>query len=216
MIRTGIQFQNDSPLGEMLEKILNLCGLSLLWLLFCVPIVTAGAATCALHVSVRKVKEKEDGVFAGFFRSFRKNFRQGTMLWVLILFLGLCLALCFRIASCLAGGVAAPIKAALFIPVLFLLMMTVYAFPLLARFETASLGTLIVNAVMLGIAYFPKTLLLIGLNVLPVLLICWLPSILACVLFIWVPVGFSLTALLTENSMEPVFAVLENLERDNV
>ena len=42
----------------------------------------------------------------------------------------------------------------------------------------------------------------IALNLLPIVLIAMLPSVLACVIFVWVPVGFVLSALLIQNRLE--------------
>ncbi len=208
-IRSGMQFQNDSPIEKALGKCLDLCGLNLLWLLCCVPVVTAGAATCALHFALGK-REEGEGVFRSFFRGFRRNFRQATILWLMLLILGAFLFLSFRIAPALGGSVSTVLTVVLFIPALLLAVIAAYGFPLLARFEIASVGVLVIDAVMLGIAYFPKTLSILALNLLPVLLLRFLPSVLVCVLFVWVPVGFSLTALLIQRCLESVFFGLED------
>ena len=44
-----LAFHNDSPIGQAVGRILELVGLNLLWMALCLPVVTAGAATCALH-----------------------------------------------------------------------------------------------------------------------------------------------------------------------
>ena len=65
---------------------------------------------------------------------------------------------------------------------------------------------LIEDALLLGAAHFPRTLLVIGAMLLPAAALYFLPGLIVCVLFVWVPAGFSLTALLIERILEPVFA----------
>ena len=91
------------------------------------------------------------------------------------------------------------------VPALLLLIIAGYGFPLLAQFEIPA-RKLVEDALLLGLAHFPRTLGVIGLTLLPAALWYFLPSLLLCVLFIWLPVGFSLTALWVEKLLEPVFA----------
>jgi len=64
-----------------LEKLFDALALNLVWLLCCVPLVTAGAATAAFYYTAVKVLRKERGkLFAEFFTSFKINFAKGTAL----------------------------------------------------------------------------------------------------------------------------------------
>lgn len=196
--------QNDSPLGRAVGRLLELVGLNLLWMLCCLPVVTAGAATCALYFVLSPQRKEDEGAFRCFFRSFRRNFKQATLLWLLLLALGLLLALCLRIVS-FWDGMARTAGIVFFcVPTLLLLMIFGYGFPLLAQFEIPA-RSLIEDALLLGLAHFPRTLAVIGATLLPAAVLYFLPSLIVCVLFIWAPVGFSLTALLVERILEPVF-----------
>lgn len=116
---------------------------------------------------------------------------------------------CFRIALVLEGTMQTLVTGLLCIPAILLAMIAGYGFPLLAQFEIKSCWMLIADTVMLGIAYFPKTIQIIALNILPIVIIAALPSLVVCVFFVWVPIGFSLIALLIENRLEPVFGALQ-------
>lgn len=122
------------------------------------------------------------------------------------------LVACFRIAQVQEGSLRNVLTGVLCIPGILLAMIASYGFPLLAQFEIRSCWTLIADTIMLGIAYFPKTIQIIALNILPVVIIAALPSLVVCVLFVWVPIGFSLIALLIENRLEPVFLALQREE----
>lgn len=68
----------EGPAITFLNKTGQLIGLSLLWLLCCIPVVTAPAATTALYYAAAKTVRYEAGS-AGkeFFRSFRANLLRG-------------------------------------------------------------------------------------------------------------------------------------------
>ena len=200
-----LQFQNDSPIGQFVGRVLELIGLNILWAVCCLPVVTAGAATCALHFVLSPQRNGDEGVFRCFFRSFRRNFRQATLLWLLLLALGLLLALCLRIVSFWNGTARTAGIIFFCVPALFLLIIAGYGFPLLAQFEIPA-RKLVEDALLLGLAHFPRTLGVVGLTLLPAALWYFLPSLILCVLFILLPVGFSLTALWMEKLLEPVFA----------
>lgn len=192
----------------MVQKILDLVGLNVLWFLCSLPILTLGASTTALHFALGR-RDAEDGesVCHRFFRSFRREFKPATLLWLFILVLGILLVLSLRIVS-FWEGTARTVGIVFFcLPGLLLLTIGSYGFPLLSQFEIPA-GKLLGDALFLGLAYFPRTLLVIGLNLLPFLLWYVLPSFLLSILFLWLPLGFSLTALAIEHCLEPVFAPL--------
>ncbi len=70
-------FRYDSPLMMVLLKITNCIFLSMLWLICCAPVITAGASTAALYHTVQKVIRDERGyIGTEFFQSFRGSLRQ--------------------------------------------------------------------------------------------------------------------------------------------
>jgi len=200
-----LQFQNDTPIGRLVGRILELIELDILWAVCCLPVVTAGAATCALHFALSPLRDEDEGISRCFFRSFRRDFKQATLLWLPVLILWLLLLLCLRIVSFWSGAARTAGLVFFCIPALFLLIIAGYGFPLLAHFEIPA-RKLAEDALLLGLAHFPRTLGVIGLTLLPAALWYFLPSLFLCVLFLWLPVGFSLTALWVEKLLEPVFA----------
>lgn len=82
-----------------MSKVADLMTLSLLWLLFSIPVFTVGSANVALYYSVHKVVRKEEGKpVRTFWQAFWSNFREGSRLLgifffcvVLIGFLGISL-----------------------------------------------------------------------------------------------------------------------------
>ena len=200
-----LQMGNDSPIGRLVGRILELVGLNLLWVVCSLPIVTAGAAACALHFALSPQRDEDEGGFRCFFRSFRQNFRQATLLWLPMLALGLLVLLCLRLVSFWEGAARTAGIVFFCCPALLLLMIAGYAFPLLAWFEIPT-RLLVEDALLLALGHFPRTLAVVGLNLLPAAAWFLLPPAALSLVFLWVPVGFSLTALWIERILEPVFS----------
>ncbi|MDO5399662.1 MAG: DUF624 domain-containing protein [Eubacteriales bacterium] len=198
---------NDSPLGRFVQRLLELIGLNLVWVLCCLPVVTAGAATTALHFGLRPQPDAEEGALSRFFRSFRREFKTATALWLVLLVAAVFLLICFRIVSFWGGWLRTAGIMFFCVPALLWLMTAAYAFPLLARFEIPA-WKLAENALLLALAHFPRTLAVIALNLMPLVLVWLLPSRVLSILFILVPVGFSGTALLIDRCLRPVFQPL--------
>ena len=79
----------DSPFYRTMGKIGDLLFANLLWLVCCLPIVTAGASTLGLFTVVNKMAAKEDyTVHTDFFKAFKRDFKQSTALWLVLLLAG--------------------------------------------------------------------------------------------------------------------------------
>ncbi len=77
----GNFFSVDSPFMEYLEKVTDIIILSLLWLVFCIPIFTISTSTTAVYyVMINKVNKKDTYIFRSFFKSFKENFKQTFLL----------------------------------------------------------------------------------------------------------------------------------------
>ena len=57
-------FNYDNKLMQGLDKFFNVCYLSIVWLLACIPIITIGAANTALYYTANKVL-KHNAVMSG-------------------------------------------------------------------------------------------------------------------------------------------------------
>ena len=64
------------------KKALQFLLLGLLWLLLCIPVITAGAATCSVfYVGIKILNDEADGnIFKLFFKGIKQNFVQGLLM----------------------------------------------------------------------------------------------------------------------------------------
>ena len=77
-------FGMDSPLMVALMKIGDLLCLSVLWLVFSLPIFTIGASPTALYAAVFYcLRRNEAGVWKHFWKAFRENFKRSTLAWLI-------------------------------------------------------------------------------------------------------------------------------------
>lgn len=163
-------FDLDSPFMRVLNRIADLMILNFLMLICCLPIFTIGAACTGMHYVLLKTVRGEEGYLVrGFFKSFKQNFRQATILWLLMLVVIGVYVGDFLIFS--YSGVKFPtilMIAILAIAIVFL-MVSVYVFPVLSRFDNTVKNTL-KNAFCMAILNLPKTLLMIVLLVLPLVI----------------------------------------------
>lgn len=187
-------FNPDSPLTQKLAMVTNLIILNMVWLICCIPVVTAGAATTALYYTVfQYITKEDDTVFRPFFHSFRQNFRQATLLWLpLLVLLAL---LVFDFLYLLAGNGTALLWIAFLAAALVYTMLQTHLFPLLARFEMTA-KALFSTAFSLFMLHLPTSLLMMALNLIPLVFLLLAPAEFLQCTILWLGIWFSLAAYL--------------------
>ena len=156
-------FRGDNLLFRWCNKIMYTALLSVLWVFFSLPLVTAGPAAGALYFAVFKcLRGDEDRVFLCFWRSFAGNLRVGIPATLLsaaalgLLSIGLeQLALLSR-----AGAVPAWLYVAYYVAAVVPVGIIFWVFPLLGRFSF-SLKELFSTAGQLALRHLPSTVVVV-------------------------------------------------------
>ncbi len=165
----GKIFDLDSPVMRALGRVGDLMIMNMLMILCCIPIITAGAAFTGMHyVFLKMVRGEEGYLIRGFFKSFKQNFRQATLIWLIMLLIILIYAVDIIIFG--HSGIAFPraLVVAFFAMGILMLLVAMYVFPLLARFDNTIRNTLR-NAIIVSFANLPKTLLMAFLYAIPLI-----------------------------------------------
>lgn len=165
-------FSQNSKFVKFVNKTLDVLWLNILWLVFCLPIITIGASTCAAYSVTLKMVDEEEGYIAKMFiKAFKENFKYGTFIWLIDapLFYGLYLIWQMVIKADEINFVII-LGAILLSAVVFAI--SVYTYPLIARYEN-SFKNMIKNSVGICIQYFGRTMLILILVVLEILIIFW-------------------------------------------
>lgn len=97
----------DQPVyqrNHLSVRFLQLVGVSLLWSLTSLPIVTLGPSCCALYrTSVTVIRQGHGKLLETFFRTFRSHFRRSLLSGIGILVLGAMLLFCLAFSGTLGG-----------------------------------------------------------------------------------------------------------------
>ncbi|WP_394526021.1 YesL family protein [Lacrimispora sp. JR3] len=135
-------FSYNNPLTQFLVKLLKLLWLNILWLVTSLPLVTAGASTCALYYTTMRLAREEEGYLTrDFFSSFKCSFKKATFFFFFIVgvtavcavdffYLGNSQNLLLRLLAFFIAGVLLAFSFA-----------AVYLLPLTAQFENSVPGT---------------------------------------------------------------------------
>lgn len=201
----GRIFDLDSPFMRFLNLVGDLLILNFLVLICCIPIITIGASYTGMYYVLLKIVRGEEGYLVkGFFKSFKQNFKQATILWLIMILVILVYVGDFRIFS--YSGLTFPkvLVVMILAVALLLLMVAVYVFPVLSRFDNTVKNTL-KNAFCMAILNLPKTLLLILLQAVPIVVLYF--SSYATIFVIMF--GFSLPAYCSAHLLSGIFKKFE-------
>lgn len=187
-----MRFNINNKFFQFLDKLIDTIFLSILWIVFSLPVITIGASTTALYYTVHKALRRNQGyVGRTFVKAFKDNFKQTTLMWLMDLVIDVVLVL-----DCL-------IMQQTFLVYLFLILLglalvwQIYQAGYVARFENKVMASM-KNSFVFFLVNLPWTLVILLL-----LVIC------AVVVFL-VP----LTALLIPPSLFLVYdAILERIFR---
>lgn len=176
----------DSRFFQIMGMVFDYLKLGFLFLIFSLPVITAGAAaTGVMYVGMKIIRGEAPKLWTPFWQSFRQNFRQATIATLALLtitgLLGFDWYYLFQMESTLPVRIA---RAIVFIAALAILMAVLYIFPVLARFEVTG-KQIVRNAVSFGLMNFTNNLLILAiilaglwltnhaLPVLPVIIAVW-------------------------------------------
>ena len=196
----------DSPIMSFLARVADLVILNVLWLLCCLPVVTAGASTTAMYHVVRHLQEESiSSVTRDFFRSFKSDFRQATPVYLLLLIPTAAVVMNTWILSAQSSDVVPVyVRAIWMVSALMLTFVVSFVYPVMAYFDDTVWKTLRTAAV-LAVAKLPRTVLISAINLLPIIMLfVSLPFFLRSSIF-WLLIGGSLTAYLNMLILRPVF-----------
>ena len=197
----------DFGVISLLNDLADVMIVNLLWLLTSVPIITLGASTAARYSVLRSPGEKRyaSSVFVLFFSAFARNFKKATGLFLLLLIPGALVGInaVMLLYGLLAEGILGYLICGLSL-VLFV-SLWIYVFPLTVTFENGIFKTA-ANALVLSVAHFPTTVLVMLLSLIPVLVLLFFTNFFYKTLFIWI---FLVAALIAKANALLVERVLK-------
>ena len=159
-------FNLDSGFFSFMSKVCDVIIISLIWMVLCIPIITIGPATTALYYTSVKVLRGERGyLIKEFFRSFKLNFKRATIISIILIAIAALLSVDLYAAQHLNlfNETTNSIFYGIYLSfTAFILSITIYIFPLLARFDM-TVKQLFKSAAIMAIRHLPSTVCMLAL-----------------------------------------------------
>lgn len=209
-------FSMDNPFFQFIGKLVDLVWLNILTLVCCLPVFTAGAALSAMYSVLLKMALKEDGVITKpFFRAFKENLKKSVVIWVpslcILLFMAVNIYLMYHGILNDNQSLFIPVGVSIGIISISVIVFLNYAFALLARYDSDVKQT-VKNAILLALAYFPRSL--------SIFIICLSPFALMRIsfnfLFFWALYGLSFPGYFNAMILGRIFLKTEGIKNNDL
>ncbi len=205
-------FSMENPFFRFVGKVTDLVWLNILTLIFALPVVTAGAAFTAMYRVLIKMAVGEDGtVTSEFIKEFKGSLKKATPVWMLA-FCALVVLLSnayliYQGVLNKLGGLFIPAGISIGLILIFVIVFLQYYFAILSRYKT-DVKNAARNAVLLILAYFPKTVCILIISFFPVALMMTSNYF----VWFWFLYGFSFPGYFIAMIIGSIFTGLEEKE----
>lgn len=194
-------FSTEGKIYSGMERIYQILLLNSIFIFSCLPVVTIGAALASAYGTAYKMIDHSEGVlYKEYLRQIKLNMLPATKLWVLILaVIGAGFWTFPYVQSFMVGNKIAYYLTMVFIT--FLVLMSLYLFPLIARFDNSLSGT-VVNAMILSLKHLPQSIIVFFITIGGVVIV---PIYLPKLLFVWLFTGIGTVIFINANILMNVF-----------
>lgn len=159
-------FSADNKAVQLVDIFLDYIWVTILTILFSLPIVTIGAALTAKYYTAMKIARGEaPQILSAFIKAFKDNFKQGVILELISALAITVLAIDWYIVFCFNFGLGSYVLLSVVgvVTLIFAIILS-FSFPLLARFNAGTFY-IIKSALMIGIGRLWVSILLVLCNV---------------------------------------------------
>ena len=215
-------FDLDNGFMRGLARSIDLIVLNILFLVCSLLFFTFGASLSALYsVTLKMVQNEEGYMVRGFFTAFRENLKYGMIFEIAFLVIVATIILDIKLIGDIGTGIAFGIKVICFAISIWLFLMALYVFPIIARFRM-KLSEICKNAFLICVTNFKKTLILLAMYI-PVLFLMFYSEItMYLLLSICIVCGFAVMAYCQSfvlrkvfDEYEPTEAEIQNIDVEN-
>lgn len=157
----GRLFDMDGGFMGALSKFADVVILSLIYVVFSIPLITVGASTTALYyTSVKCIRRGRSYVFRSFWQAFKGNFKKSTILWFAMMALTILFSINFKFANALNNNTGEVLYIIYVVLVIVGIFTGIYIFPVLSRFELP-FRAILKNSLFMSIRHLPFTVLMV-------------------------------------------------------
>ena len=175
-------FNTENRFWQFMNEVADMIILSMLWLVFCIPIVTIGPATAAVYyVMLKKTNDESDeSPWTLFWRSFRRNIKQGIVIGLIYTALAVVIYIDIRFYAHAQGSLRPLLGSMTVVFGGMMLLMMPYVFGQLARFEN-TIRKFFVNSFYLALRHIIRSVLMAAVLVLGVAALLYYPVLIVIV-----------------------------------
>lgn len=194
-------FSTEGKIYSGMERIYQILLLNIIFVISCLPIITIGVATASAYGTAYKMITHSEGVlYKEYFRQLKVNAKPATKMWMLMLMtIGVGFLFFPYIQVFMIGNKIAYYLLMLLLT--FLILMSLYVFPLIARFDNTMFGT-IINAMILSLKHLPQSIIVFFITVGGIVIV---PIFLPKLLFAWLFTGIGTVIYINSNVLIKVF-----------
>lgn len=200
----------SSPLYRFLNRVADLICISLLTLIFSIPLITSFSAITAAHNLVQDIVfDTETTIFKKFFQAFCKNFKQATATGMIATVIVTMAFANFYLMPMQFEGINASVLSFILGIVLFLVLsITFSVFPLVARYRNSFLQHW-KNTIILCISAFPRIFIITVIHLAPFVIAVSNPNFLIYTLAFWIFLWPGVILYLTNRLLKQAFLKIE-------
>ncbi len=156
-------FSVENRFFQFMNKVTDIVLLSVLMLVFSIPLITAGAAMSGFYYGAMRINEdKGSGIWSDFWYGFRKSVKVSTVIWLMQLVLLTVLLMNMWVSLQMNTAFSIVIMIANGVLLLVVLLMALYAYAIAARYQFG-ITKIIRDSVMIALGYLPHSAALLVL-----------------------------------------------------
>ncbi|MBQ9031816.1 MAG: YesL family protein [Parasporobacterium sp.] len=196
---------NESFFGRLMTKIAIVVGANLMFLVFCIPVVTIGPSLAALYYVMMETLYRNHALnpFKTFWKGFKMNLKQGILTWLIFLAIAVLAYFDIRFSSW-AGGIFSVFLVGIYIVLAAAIILYSYLYPVMAAFN-GKIRDLFANSIYFAFKKPLRMILLVGVEAGAAFLTYGFLEMLPLWAFCWFFFGFGAIAMLGAKLLLPLF-----------
>lgn len=196
-------FDSNNRFFTFMGKLADLMILNLLFILTSLPIITIGTSLTALYaVSLKQSSGTSTYIIKEYFNAWKINFKQSIILWTFSLIAFSLLFMNLIVES--NSSFTLLIRMIMTLSLILFIMITLYVFPMIAKFENTIRYTL-VSAFFMSLRHFFTTCTLFGTAAFFVLITVSSPSMIEVTSMAWFLFFFATIARIQATFLNKIF-----------
>ena len=197
-------FNLDNRFFQFMGKAADMMILNLLFILTSLPVITIGVSLTAIYtVSLKQASGTSSYPAKEYLLAWKNNFRQGLILWCFALPVLFFIFLNLNLKVTSTSGLI--MRFCIILSLVLVVMILLYAFPLLAKFEN-SIGHIIVNAFLMSLRHFLTTCMLFATVAFFVFITFAYPAMIELTSMLWFLLFFAVIARVQAQFLNQIFA----------